>query len=393
MSRRVFPCILTSITLVVSCLFADIREQVRLDLFTAPGCAECEQIKRDVLPRLEEALGGEYELFEHDTTQATNIPLLVAYQERCKIDTSNARSSIVVDHTIYLSGYEEIAEKLIGCVDAQLASRQKPNWKDPQPPDLGEGKAEGTVQKWLRTFTPVGVSIAGLLDGFNPCAISTLIFFLSVLTIAKASRRVRFLVGFSFILASYLVYMSIGVGFLYAIRSLPNFNTVKMVMEAVIGLAMIPLAYLSFRDSFRFRKSQRADEVTLQIPDKVKRKIHTFTRSKIGWGGPVIGGFVVGTVVTILESVCTGQSYLPTLMYVLEQNPSNLIAWFLLALYNLFFILPLIVIFVLFQRGADIPSLLEWSKKNLVVIRILFGLFFTAMAIFLLWRAFAPLFN
>lgn len=367
-------------------LFADIKTQVRLDLFSAPGCTECERIKHEVLPKLNEEFEGMYELVEHDTTNPTNIPLLVAYQDRCK-NKDNGRASLVVDHTYFLSGFEVISTGISDRVDACLADRQSPSWKVPAPPVLErEAEQSAAVQNRLSGLSLTVVAIGGLLDGFNPCAISTLIFFLSLLAISHAKRQTRFLVGFFFIFASFAVYMSLGLGFLYIFRRIPAFPIVKRVTEIVLGLCMIPLAYLSFRDAFRFRKTRRADAVSLQIPNSIKRKIHSFMHLRLGWGGPALGGLVVGAVVTILESVCTGQSYVPVLMYVIKDNSTNLTAWFLLTLYNLLFVLPLVVVFLCFHRGLEIPALLEWSKRNLVVIKILLGVFFAAMAALLLIR-------
>ena len=358
-------------------------EQVRLDLFFSPGCTECEHVKSEVFPELATQFEGFYELVSHDMTQSETIPLLVAYQERCG-NTDNGRVSIVVDHTAFLSGYETISTGLFDRVNEALVARQDPQWVAPRPP-LGEkGAEEKVVRKRADGLTFSVVALGGLLDGFNPCAISTLIFFMSVLAVAKATRRTRLLVGVSFISASFFVYMGLGLGFLYAFRQVPNFAVVKKTVEIVLGLCMIPLAVFSFRDAFRFRKSHRPDDVTLQIPKKIKEKIHSFMNTRLGVGGPVFGGLVTGAGVTVLESVCTGQSYVPVLMYMIKTDNSDCCSWILLITYNLLFVLPLAAVFVCFHRGMQLKALIAWSRRNLVVVKIFLGLFFTAMAILLL---------
>ena len=370
--------------LVCQSSVAEIAKNVRLDLFFTPGCTECEQVKREVLPELEAQFGGLYELFRHDMTVSETIPLLIAYQQRCH-NTENGRVSLVVDHTVFLSGFEAISTGLLDRVDEALVRRQTPGWMPPQPP-AGEGEqAKKAVRERAGALTFSVVAAGGLLDGFNPCAISTLIFFMSVLAITKASRRTRLLVGISFISASFLVYMGLGLGILFAFRQVPQFGAVKKVIEIVLGLCMVPLAVLSFRDAFRFRKSQRPDDVTLQIPKKIKGHIHSFMNTRLGVGGPVLGGLVTGAGVTVLESVCTGQSYVPVLMYMLKQDCSDVCSWLLLITYNLLFVLPLAIVFVCFHRGLQLTSLIAWSKRNLVAVKILLGLFFAAMALLLLW--------
>ncbi|MDD3585221.1 MAG: hypothetical protein PHG74_14520 [Kiritimatiellae bacterium] len=371
------------LSVCASAVGAGSADQVRLDLFFSTGCTECERVEREVLPELEELFDGMYELVRHDMLQAETIPLLVAYQERCD-NHDNGRVSIVVDHTVFLSGYEAIAAELLERVNAALEARQDPAWRMPQAPDLSEDEADEVVRRKASGLTFSVVALGGLLDGFNPCAISTLIFFMSVLAVARAAPRTRLLVGVSFISASFLVYMGLGLGFLYVFRQAPSFTTVKRVVETVLGLCMIPLALFSFRDAFRFRKSQRADDVTLQIPKAFKTRIHNIMRSRLGTGGSILGGLVTGAGVTVLESVCTGQSYVPVLMYMLKKDCSNFCVWLLLIVYNLLFVLPLAVVFVCFHRGMQLTALIEWSKRNLVVVKILLGLFFSAMAVLLL---------
>ena len=371
---------------LTTCARAGIDSQVRVDFFYAPGCSECDKVKKEVLPALRSRFSGAYELFSHDTTQAETIPLLIAYQDNCG-NTDNGRVSLVVDHTVFISGYEAASTGLVECVSAALRQRGEPGWKTPRSPfDSEEEEAEvEIVRQRASGLTFSVVAAGGLLDGLNPCAISTLIFFMSVLVVTKAATRTRLLVGLSFISASFLVYTGLGLGFMYAFRQAPNFALTKKIVETIMGLCMLPLAYLSFRDAFRFRKSQRPSDVTLQIPKKTKERIHRFMNSRLGWGGPVLGGFVTGAGVTILESVCTGQSYVPVLMYMLKQDCTEFYFWLLLITYNLLFVLPLAVVFICFHRGMELKSLIAWSRRNLVAVKILLGVFFVAMAVLLLW--------
>ena len=94
------------------------------------------------------------------------------------------------------------------------------------------------------------------------------------------------------------------------------------------------------------------------------------------------GGLVVGTTVTALESVCTGQVYVPTLVLVAKEGgAASGRAWSYLLLYNAMFIVPLASVFTLTFFGLRTQTLLEWSKKNVVVSKVLLGIFFVAMAV------------
>jgi len=359
-------------------------ETVALDFFFSPGCDECGRVKADVLPELEERYEGFYTLAWHDISQAANLPLLIAYQQRCG-NTDNGRASIVVDHTVFLSGYEAIATGLLARVDEALAGRQRPGWRAPRPPALDDSTVEEAARERVSALTVLIVVAGGLTDGFNPCAISTLIFFLSLLAALKVGKRTRLLVGLSFIAASFLVYFVLGFGFLEFVRGVPSFTRIRRGFEIVVGCALIPLALLSFRDAFRFRRSGQAKDVTLQIPQGIKTRMHAIMRSGLGLGGPVASGALIGAAVTVLESVCTGQGYLPVLTYLAKAGHFDLQAAGLLALYNLLFVAPLAVVFVCFHYGMQITSLIAWSRRNLAVVKILLGLFFAAVAALLLF--------
>lgn len=389
-----FPGLLMSFrqrTLILACfvfavwrpLRADITEQVRLDFFFSEGCSECERVKRDIFPVLKERFADYYELVWHDMNQAETIPLLVSYQERCDNHESGL-VSLIVDHTVFLSGYQAISTVLFDEINRALARRQSPRWSPPEPPRMTPDEKREAVQSAAGALTFSIVVVGGLTDGFNPCAISTLIFFLSLLTVLKVNKRTRLLVGLSFISASFIVYTGLGLGFFFFIRRVPHFAVFKKYVELAVGLGMIPLAVLSFRDAFRFRKSGSSNDVTLQIPKGIKTRIHAVMRGGLGLGGPVISGVLIGTAVTVLESVCTGQGYLPVLTYLVKEDYSNSQAWMLLVLYNLLFIAPLVVVFVCFHCGMQIKILIDWSRRNLVIVKVLLGVFFTAIAILLL---------
>lgn len=84
-------------------------------------------------------------------------------------------------------------------------------------------------------------------------------------------------------------------------------------------------------------------------------------------------------LVTALESVCTGQMYVPTLIVMVKSGMSK--AWYYLLLYNLMFITPLVVVFILTYFGLRTQTLLDWSKKNVVVSKVLLGSFFLILAV------------
>ena len=232
-------------------------------------------------------------------------------------------------------------------------------------------------------WTFLTVLLAGLADGFNPCAFSIIIVLAGILAVGGRKRRARLLGGWSFCTASFLTYMAMGLGLMRLIRALESLRTVHDVVMAFLSLSLFVLAALSVRDAFRYRKEKVPSVITLQLPDKVKRLIRVVAETS--WSGPavVITGFGCGFLVTLLDSLCTGQIYVPVLALISREAE----AWrsfMLLAVYNLAFIAPLIVIFILAAKGADSERMSRWSKRNVFPSKIAMGIVFVILGVLVL---------
>ena len=232
-------------------------------------------------------------------------------------------------------------------------------------------------------WTFLTVLLAGLADGFNPCAFSIIIVLAGILAVGGRKRRARLLGGWSFCTASFLTYMAMGLGLMRLIRALESLRTVHDVVMALLSLSLFVLAALSVRDAFRYRKEKVPSAIALQLPDKVKRLIRVVAETS--WSGPtvVVTGFGCGFLVTLLDSLCTGQIYVPVLALISREVE----AWrsfMLLAVYNLTFIAPLIVIFILAAKGADSERMSRWSKRNVFPSKIAMGFVFVILGALIL---------
>lgn len=206
------------------------------------------------------------------------------------------------------------------------------------------------------------------------------------------------MMGIPFCLASFATYTALGFGLLSVLHRLQGFGAAQTMLEAVMLGVLGIFAFLSFRDAYRFGMSGNASDVTLQLSDAMKGRIHRVMRwgvRKRGKSGSpcenrgrerqrlrllVLAGIAIGTAVTLLESVCTGQVYVPTLVMVIRSAGSTGKAWSYLLFYNLMFIVPLATVFLVTLLGLRTETLLSWSKKHVVVSKILLGMFFLVMA-------------
>ena len=358
---------------------------VQLDFYYEPGCPICEQVRTEVLPLLELEYEGLYRLTEYDTGIESNYLALVQYQASLEID-ENATAIFILEGSRAFAGWGQISGEMVLGIEEAVVARLAgaPLGSPVDAEEWTEVKARQAVAERVRAFTPYGVALAGLVDGINPCAISTLVFFLSLLSVLKVRDRRLLMVGVLFCLASFVTYTAIGFGLLRLLHLFQGFSHLRLGIKVLMVAVLTLFAFLSFRDAWRFRKRHDPHEVTLQLPRRIKLLIHRVLHSGLEARHLAMGSIAAGVMVTALESVCTGQVYVPALVLMVESGEERWRAARLLLVYNALFISPLVIAFILTYRGLKTASLLAWSREHVVSSKVLLGALFVLMAALLL---------
>jgi hypothetical protein len=88
-------------------------------------------------------------------------------------------------------------------------------------------------------------------------------------------------------------------------------------------------------------------------------------------------------IISFLELACTGQIYLPTIIFVSSIPELRLQAISYLALYNLLFIMPLVVVFIMAYYGTTSKDLTRFLEKNAAAVKLSMVVLFLALAVWL----------
>lgn len=354
---------------------------VIIDYFYEKGCPECVRVREVIMPELEAGFEGCYRLNWYDIGLESNVIALIQYEEKLGI-MKNEPVCMVVDYRYVFSGLNEIMEGLFPRIDECIAERMRDDWKPPEPIVTKETaqRGAGLAEQRIKNFTLPLVAGAGLVDGINPCAIGTLVFFMSLLAVSGIRGRTLLLVGISFCVASFVTYTALGFGLLRMLHAFSGFTMLQRGVDLGMILILGVFAFLSFRDAYRYRASGNPRDLTLQLPGKIKERIHKIMRTGLRSRSLVLGALVIGMAVTILESACTGQVYIPTLVLVVKRGQSVMVGLSYLVIYNAMFILPLVAAFAVTYRGLKTEQLIAWSRRNVVPSKILLGILFLAMA-------------
>jgi len=210
------------------------------------------------------------------------------------------------------------------------------------------------------------IIIAALIDSINPCAFGVLLFLMAVLLSMGSSKR-AFRAGVIYSVVIFLVYFLAGVGIMKILGSITVLDKVKMVVAIII----LVFAAIEIKDFFWEGKG-----FSLKIPEGSKPLLEKYVRK-----GTIPAIFVLGALVALVELPCTGGIYLAILSLVAESGVRGV--WYL-AIYNLIFVLPLLVLTYAISRGVKVESLNEWTQKNKKFMRLAAGIIMVLLALYLL---------
>ncbi|MBM4349589.1 MAG: hypothetical protein FJ106_06835 [Deltaproteobacteria bacterium] len=249
-------------------------------------------------------------------------------------------------------------------------------------------QAETSLIERFKSFGVLAILVAGLVEGLNPCALATLVFFISYLTMMGRTRREILWVGMGFTGAGFITHLLLGFGILSFVQQFSFFPLFsRIIFLATFALSLF-LGVFSLYDYVQVKRGRPA-KMTLQVPDSLKRRIHRIIRAREGdleAGKEIktrrflLAAVVIGFIVTLLQSTCTSQVYLPTILFVTNIPTLRGSAILYLVLYNIIYILPLVVIFAIVYWGTTSQQLGFFLQRRTSTIKLFTALFFFILA-------------
>lgn len=355
-------------------------EKLTIHFFGSPTCGECLDIKQTILFPVRDDNPDKIDLRIHDIDTDSGFNLMMSMEEAYDVPQSSAIELFVAD--TFLIGAEDIEENAKELIQYYLAHPEK--WRtgkadaEPSRADYSERLSEK-----FKGFSFVSIMLAGLVDGINPCAIATMIFLVSFLATKKRTRKETLVIGLCFTGAVFFTYLLLGIGAFRVITVLDQYRWLsKGIRWTAVGFAGI-VGLLSFGDAIRYSRSRKTADIKLQLPKAVKLRIHKVISGNLSGRQLATGAMVTGFLVTLLEAVCTGQVYLPTIVLMTKQQGLRFIGWLYLVFYNFLFVLPLLIVMLLAYFGMKWDKLAKTTQKHLVAIKISFGIVLIGLAAFL----------
>ena len=341
---------------------------VSLEYYGEIGCSHCDTFEESALPAAAARAGVTVELVLVDILSAEGY-------EKCRKRLADFGQEFRVFPVLVLGNNAYQGNSAIEAnLEAELSHYAREGVFRPRR-TVGPGPSGFRPGLWP-------VFLAGLVDGINPCAFTTLLFFLSFVSLRGGSRGRIAAAGLLFAAGVFLAYLLIGLGLLNVLRAGLRVSALRLALRILVTGITAAYCVLTLRDIALARRG-RLSEASLRLPDAVRSRINASIRGGVRSAVFPLGVFLSGAAVAVLELACTGQVYFPTLSY-LAQTGAGLRGMGGLLLYNLAFILPLLAVLALILMGTSQERIREFFRRRVILAKAALALTFAILAV-LVW--------
>jgi len=219
--------------------------------------------------------------------------------------------------------------------------------------------------KWLLPL----ILISAIIDSINPCAFSVLLLTIAFLFSIGKLRAKILQIGGAYIFGIFAAYILIGLGIL---KALHLFNTPNFMGKLGAGL-LIVLGGINLINEFfpkfpiKLRIPHSAHETMAKLIDKISLPT----------------AFILGAFVGLCEFPCTGGPYL-MVVGLLHDQATYFSGLGYLFLYNLLFILPLVIILLIASDKELLAKVQAWQSAERKDMRVWAGILMLAVGALIL---------
>lgn len=298
--------------------YAEISRQVNIYFFWGDGCPHCAK-EKPFLEKLEQKY-PQVKVYDFEVWyNSDNRKLLVEVGKKLKANVSGVPFT-VVGEKYFIGWYDEKStgaaiENAVQCVLRDGCRDVVGELIAPKPQERNQEeececeKEESPIPSKIKVplfgeietknlSLPLLTVILGGLDGFNPCAMWTLLFLISLLLGMKDRKRM-WILGSAFIIASAAVYFL----FMAAWLNLLLFIGFIVWVRVIIGLVALGGGIYNLREFF-VNKQSGCKVTGDEKRQKVFEKLKAITQKQQFW--LALGGIIIlAAAVNLVELICS----------------------------------------------------------------------------------------
>ena len=399
MTKRLFVIFLLFTAVLLATVQTAVAQQTadpnRTHIFFSAGCADCWPYTEDVLIPTLQAQGVATNPEIHDYTRPEERTRLLQLADEIALPRSIADSLYAFvptkNGTLVVLGHVPST-----FIEAALTSPDLPQRLVLWQPEMHGEPTEYRLWAWageVQTYAintpfsqalqqaetaagplPIGLAnlsqllpaviVTGLLDSVNPCAFAVILLLLAFLFTLRKSRSHILKLGFVYVGMIFLVYFAIGLGILQAVRfsNDPHF-VARAGAWLLIGLGVINLIEYLFPNF----------PIKLHMPKIAGARTNALIKQ-----ATLPTTMLAGLLVGLCTFPCSGGIYVSIITLL---NAKTTLAWGVsyLALYNIMFVLPLIVILLLVSNRMAAKTWARWEREHSLKIRLWYGVIMVSL--------------
>ncbi|MFH1331930.1 MAG: cytochrome c biogenesis protein CcdA [archaeon] len=349
------------------------EEGICVIYFYGEGCSKCAEIK-PFIDQIEQKYKGQIHITKLELYR--NLENYQLYNQYCTIQNIPLQERgipLVAVGDKFFMGTTQISENLEPAIQEAIQKGQDacplPGEMSCHALNITETETDPVIPGLKDKITLPIILGAGLADGINPCAFAVLIFLITFLIEVSSTKKRMIKAGLVYIGAVYVTYFLAGLGLLAAIQVI---GLTQIIVKVAAGIAIIA-GVINIKDYFWYGKV-----ISLQIPESKKGIIEKWV-----YKANIPAAIVLGFLVSMFELPCTGGIYL-AILAMLSNTVTQTTAIYYLLIYNLMFVLPLIIILLAITFGMKAEHIENWRQKKRNWMRLVMGLVLLALGIALL---------
>jgi len=352
-------------------LFA--QEKLEVNFFWGQGCPHCEKAKvflSKMQEKYPDIVINSYEIYTHPENQK----LFQEFGQKYDIEIKGV-PMIFIGENVH-KGYRSdssTGKKIEACIKdclPEIANLDQKKISGEIKSNLPEGTVAIQDEKNKSaplTFTKI-ISLA-LADAVNPCAMAVLsLMLIAILTYNPQKKEKILWAGLAFTFSVFLTYIFYGLVIIKIFQLIQALSLIRFWLYKLLGAGAIVLGILAIKDFVKNKGKCKT------VP-RINKFIHKVTSPK--------GAFLIGFFVTIFLLPCTIGPYIVAGGILSEITILKTLPWLLL--YNLIFVLPMLLITVVVYLGvARIQDVTIWEAKYMKYLHLAAGLVMLGLGVLML---------
>jgi hypothetical protein len=327
-----------------------------LEFYYAQDCSHCEE-KRPIIDEIEN-------LYKEKIT-VNRLPIENTENRNKFFKYGFTSTPGVVVKNVSIGNYSTFPyeyitlENLNESIDYHLEGNYTKKLNEPDSKKLCIGTPFGNICLDTKEWSlPALTIVLGAIDSVNPCSFFVLLFLLSLLLHTKSRKRM-ILIGSIFIFFSGFIYLLLMIAILFFFLAVEQ----QLIIAIIAGIVALAFGAFNIKDFFFFKKGPSVG-ISEEKKSKLFKQMSKIVRMK-SVIPVIIATIVLAISANAVELLCSFN--LPFIYTgILTANNLDTISYFsYLILYNVIYIIPLLILVLIVVFTFGRWKLSEWQGRKL----------------------------